>query len=102
MEFTSKNTASTGVVVAPAEVDVATSPAFERDIADAFVTGSGSVVVNFASTTFCDSSGLRVLVNAAKHAQALGRRFEVRNPPLMLRRMAEILGASALLHIGPP
>jgi hypothetical protein len=48
MEFTSKNTASTGVVVAPAEVDVATSPAFERDIADAFVTGSGSVVVNFA------------------------------------------------------
>ena len=46
-----------------------------------------------------DSSGLKVLVHAARRAKANGQRFEVRSPSRMLRRAVEIVGASALLGL---
>lgn len=87
------------VVVAPVELDFASAPEFERDVDAAFATGGDVVVADFATTTFCDSSGLKVLVHAATRASARGQRFEIRSPPRMLSRMAGILGASSLLGL---
>ena len=87
------------VVVAPVELDFASAPGFGRALEAAFATGAYRVVAEFGSTTFCDSSGLKVLVHAAQRAKAGEQWFEVRNPPRMLRRMAGILGATALLGL---
>lgn len=89
------------MVVAPAELDIASADAFGRDIAAAFHMGALSVVADLGGTTFCDSSGFKVLVNAAAHAKAHGRTMKIRNPSPMLRRMATILGASTLLGLPP-
>ena len=87
------------VVLAPAELDIATAAAFGRDIAAAYDAGAGTVAADLGGTTFCDSSGLKVLVNTALHAKANGLQFEIRNPSRLLCRMAAILGASELLGI---
>ena len=91
--------AASVVVVAPVELDFASAPSFHHGLDAAFATGGDVVVADFAGTTFCDSSGLKVLVQAATRAHARGQRFEVRDPPRMLCRMAGILGASALLGL---
>jgi anti-sigma B factor antagonist len=96
-----EDAAPPAVVVAPSELDIASAPAFARDIAAAFDAGAEAVVADFSGTTFCDSSALKVLVNAAKHADAHGLRFEICGPSRMLCRMAAVLGASALLGLPP-
>lgn len=87
------------VVVAPVELDYASAPQFRRDLDAAFATGAQLVVAEFGSTTFCDSSGLKVLVHAAKHARAHEQRLEIRHPSRMLLRMARIVGAASLLGL---
>ena len=90
------------LVVPPVEIDIATAGRLAQEIADAFADGAGDVHVDFARVTFCDSTGLRVLVDSAKHARALGRRFTIVDPTRRLLRLAEIIGASEMLGLPPP
>ena len=87
------------VVRAPEELDLASAPAFRSELDGALRSGADVVVADMGGTTFCDSSGLKVLVHAAQRAQASGQRFELRHPSRMLRRTADIVGASALLGL---
>ncbi len=90
------------IVVPPPELDLASAGELEREIANAYGAGAGKVTVDFAPVLFCDSSGLRVLVNAAKLARRRGVLFAVRNPTRQLLQMASIVGASAVLDLPPP
>lgn len=56
------------------------------------------VVADFAGVTFMDSSGLRVLVDAAMSATGVGKTFAIANPQVAIRRIIEISGLSDLLH----
>ena len=87
------------VVVAPVELDLASAPAFRTELDQALRSGAHVVVADMGSTTFCDSSGLKVLVHAALRAQANGQRLEIHRPSQMLRRTVAILGATALLGL---
>ena len=89
-------------VVPPVEIDVGSADGLAAAIADAYAAGARSVQLDFAQVLFCDSSGLRVLVNAAKLARALGREFVIVNPTRRLLRLADIVGASDLLQLPPP
>jgi anti-anti-sigma factor len=89
-------------VHAPQEIDVATADTFSRDLSQAFAAAPERVVVDFARTTFCDSTALRLLVNAARQAHASGCRLELVHPPRQLLVMAEILGVSDLLRLSAP
>jgi ABC-type transporter Mla MlaB component len=71
-----------------------TAATLGADIADALATGADPVEVDFAAVTFCDSTGLQVLVNGAKHARALDRGFFIKHPTESLLRLADLLGAS--------
>ena len=90
------------VVRAPKEVDIATADAFSRELSDALATGAARIAVDFAETTFCDSTALRLLVNAAKQAEGAGRRLVVVHPTRQLLLMADLLGASRLLGLAAP
>jgi anti-anti-sigma factor len=90
------------VVVPPAELDLASAGELEQEISDAYLAGAGKVTVDFARVLFCDSSGLRVLVNAAQLARRRGVLFAVGNPTRQLLQMASIVGASAVLDLPSP
>jgi anti-sigma B factor antagonist len=90
------------LVLPPAEIDFGSAAGFAADISQAFATGATTVEVDFAAVTFCDSTGLQVLIHAAKLARALGGTFLIANPTQSLLRLADILQASDLLGLPPP
>ncbi len=89
----------------PAELDIATADTFGAMLADALAEGPGRLEVDWTTVTFCDSSGMKVLIHAAKLARAVDCQLEVINPSRPLLRLADVLGASELLGLppaGPP
>lgn len=101
-DVTDTSSAYVVTVVPPAEIDLASADQFAAGIAGGFAAGDGPVHVDFSGVTFCDSTGLRILVAAAKQARKAGRQFLVLNPTRHLLIMAEVLGASELLLIPAP
>ena len=89
-------------IVPPAEIDVGSAFRLSTAISDAYAAGAELVTVDFADVRFCDSTGLRVLVEAAKLARSLGRRFAIAHPTARLLRLAEIVGASDVLGLPLP
>lgn len=91
---------ATGVVVrAPQEIDIATADAFSRALSDAFAAQPAEVVIDLSQTTFCDSTALRLLVNARRQAQGADCRLVLASPPRQLLLMADVLGVAALLGL---
>ena len=90
------------VLVPPVELDLNSVDAVGAQIEQAFASGASSVVLDFAQVQFCDSAGLRLLVNSVKRAETLGREFRVANPTTRLLRLAEFIGASRMLGLPRP
>ena len=88
------------VVPAPAELDLATAEDLRAALDVALASGVDVVVADLSGTTFCDSSGIKVLVHAALRAQRVGQRFELRGTSPSLRRTIDIVGATGLLGLG--
>lgn len=62
----------TSVVVAPAEMDIATVGELRATLLAAATAGYEVIVVDMTGTRMCDSSGLRVLTEAHRRAMAGG------------------------------
>lgn len=90
------------VVVPPVEIDYGSADRLATEIIEAFSSEPRAVAVDFSSVTFCDSTGLRVLINAARHARAGGVDFTIHHPTRQLLRMVDLLGAADLLNLPPP
>jgi anti-anti-sigma factor len=60
------------VVAAPAEIDVSNADLLRAAVLAAAAHGHGTFVVDMTRTTFCNSAGLGVLVQAHKRAVAGG------------------------------
>lgn len=90
------------VVVPPAEIDYGSADGLVADLTEAFSSGADAVAVDFSAVTFCDSTGLRVLIYAAKHARAAGVGFVIQQPTQRLLLLADLLGAADLLRLPPP
>jgi anti-sigma B factor antagonist len=76
------------VVTPPVEIDILHAGGFRAALADA---GSGHpvVVVDMSATVFCDSTGLRLLLQASDRAKARGGELRlVLSSPQMLRIFA--------------
>jgi anti-anti-sigma factor len=93
----STNSAAEIVVTAPGEVDIATAPELADRLAEACALHPARVVVDFAGSTFCDSSAVEVLLPAAAELRANGCLLEVRSPNRSLLRISDVLGLSTEL-----
>lgn len=88
------------VVHPPSEIDPLTAP--QLDAALAACDPAGDTRVAFGDVTFCDSSGLRVLVtHSLRHLDA-GGTFSLTDVLPAVRRVFEITGTVDTLGIGPP
>ncbi len=81
-------------LIASGEIDMVTAPTLAAAIAAGDYEG-----VDLAAITFLDVSGLRVLLNAARDARAVGRRFAVANPPPMVRRLLALTAIDQSLDV---
>ena len=78
------------------EIDAHSAPALAAAMAE--LPDVSQVVADFCEVTFMDSSGLRVLVDAAMSATNAGKSFAIANPQAAIRRVVEISGLSGHLH----
>jgi anti-anti-sigma factor len=80
------------VVVPTGELDLATAPALEGALGQAFLSGAARVVLDLRELEFIDSSGLRTLLTARRKAEEAGAQFSLVAGHRGLERTLEIAG----------
>jgi len=84
------------------ELDLATGPLLHQHIDD-LVTGNGQrhsvVFIDLAEVTFCDSSGLRALLQIVDRCHRLDTNLRLTNVPANIQRVFELTGTTRLLNI---
>ena len=61
--------------------------------------GTDRLALDLAGVAFLDSSGLRVLIDAHRRAEAAGRRLVIVNPSAVVQRLFEISGLTGYLVV---
>jgi len=88
------------VVTVPAEVDVGNAHRLGEDLQAALSSGVTTVVADMTATAFCDSGGIRALVQAAKQSAASGAELRV-VPSARVLRVMTVMGLDGWLKIYP-
>ena len=83
------------------ELDVATAPALDRALSLAFAADPSSMVVDLSRLSFLDSTGIRVLVTAAKQAETDGCSIVFMAPTEQVLRVLRLTGVDRLIQIEP-
>lgn len=87
-------------VVAPAEVDIASSNTLREDIEEA-VRATGWVIVDLSVVEFIDSTGLSALLAGHQLAEQYGGKLAVVAPNERTSRLFEITQLDQLLEVYP-
>lgn len=83
------------------ELDVATAPALESAVCSAFAADPTSMVIDLSRLSFLDSTGIRVLVTAARQAETDGCPIVVMAPTAQVMRVLRLTGVDRLIQIEP-
>lgn len=83
------------------EVDISSTPELAEYLSTVCAERPPGLTVDFTEVTFVDSSGVRVLVHAAREAVAAGIDFRLVCPPgnIPVRRVIDILQLNTVLKI---
>ena len=90
LEMASRGGAS--VIRVFGELDLATSPALEQELARVGGEEPPLIVVDLAELEFMDSTGLSVLVRAHQRAEETGQRFGLINSSQQVQRLLTLTG----------
>lgn len=94
--------ATPAVVVLPDEIDVTNSKAAFGLLAAALAPGVPVVIADLTATSFCDTSGVRALLQAHEQAGMRGTQLRLAIPPGgSVRRMLELTGIGRVLNVYP-
>jgi len=84
-------------VILSGDLDVFSVPRL-RSVFGEFI-GSFDVVIDLSGVDFCDSSTLRVFVDAQRRSAAAGRTLELTRPSESVRNLFEVSGLSGVLRV---
>jgi len=87
------------VVAVGGELDMATAPALGRALSDAIRGADTRVVVDLSGVTFVDSTGLAVLLNAARRATRAGLSLRVACPSGAARHAIAVARLDETLNV---
>jgi anti-sigma B factor antagonist len=88
------------IVVLPAEIDVTNAAQVLAKLAAALVPGVSLVIADMTCTVFCDTSGVRALVDAYDRAITDDIGFRLAIPPEgSVRRVLELTGIIRMLPV---
>lgn len=85
------------VVLLAGDIDLFSVPRLRAVLADA--VGRTDLVLDLHEVEFCDSSALRVFVDAQRGQAAAGRTLEIRSPSLPVRDLFEVSGLRGVLRV---
>jgi anti-anti-sigma factor len=84
------------VVTTPDEIDVGNAADFRAALLAAAGFGRPAIVVDMAGTEFCDSTGLNVLVRAARQAEQAGTEIRLVVRGTALQRILAVTGVASM------
>ena len=87
------------IVTLPGEIDMANADDIGKQLAAPFPSGVGVVIADMTATTFCDSLGIGMLVNACRQAVADGGELRLLLPCPGVLKVMDVLGVDAVLPI---
>jgi anti-sigma B factor antagonist len=91
------------VISVSGDVDLATAPSVEREMAELMAeVGVEEVVIDLSRVGFLDSAGVRVLVLAKRAAAARDLPLRVQSPSSQCRRILEVAGLTELFGLDDP
>ncbi|MEO3812265.1 STAS domain-containing protein [Sphaerisporangium sp. B11E5] len=74
------------------EIDIFTSAAFRRQLMTTLHCGTSLLVIDLSEVSFCDASGLAVLVGIQHRARAMGISVALTAPRPFMRRLLRLTG----------
>jgi anti-sigma B factor antagonist len=93
------STPSSTVIVLHGELDVATAPMLAETFDEVCLTNPRGLVLDLAKVSFCDSSGIAVLVRTAERCEKTGTSFELVGVSATILRTFELVGVSEILGL---
>ena len=84
------------VLHASGEIDASAKSLFVERLDDATEATDGDVVVDLSDVSFCDSTGIAVLLHARQQLAAAGRKLLIARPSPSVTRVLEVAGVDAL------
>lgn len=85
------------VVSGPAEIDIANAGQLRAALLAATAQGHATIVVDLTETSFCDTSGLQVLVLAHRRAAAEGGELRLVVRSATLQRLFSLTGVDHVI-----
>jgi len=89
------------VVALPTEIDMANADRVGQQLGSAFAPGVRTVIADMTATTFCDSSGIGMLVRARKQAAANRTQLRLVVPSTAVVQTLTLVRMDHLLPIYP-
>jgi anti-anti-sigma factor len=87
------------VIALTGELDLASSPALEEELAKVFTSDAQTVVIDLRQLDFMDSTGLSILVRAHHSAIADQRRLALVKGPPQVQRLLTLTGVTDRLSL---
>jgi anti-sigma B factor antagonist len=89
------------VVAVAGELDMATAPQLQHEVAVLLEAGQTRLVFDLANVSFCDSTGLSVFVRARNRSETAGGEVRLAAPQRSVRRILEVSGLVEVLRTYP-
>jgi anti-sigma B factor antagonist len=86
-------------VVAAGEIDIVTAPRLGQALDEALAAAGRSVVLDFHGVTFCDSSGMHILLRAAHQADRAHQDLRLTGVADDIARAFRLVGIAAELGL---
>ncbi len=81
------------------EVDVSNADELRAPLDTALDSSAASIEIDIAQVSYIDSTGIGVLVGAARRAAEQGREFALLHPQANVERVLTLLGVIEELHV---
>ena len=94
-----RNQNRTALVVVSGELDVASGPTLEQELATTGASDAQLLILDLRDLEFIDSTGLSILIKAHQQAEASGRRFAVVRGRSQVQRLLGLTGLEERLTL---
>jgi len=81
------------------EIDAAETPEIEKQVLAEHMVDDEQVWLDLSAVTFCDSSGLGMMLRLHQAVEADGAAFALYDPSPQVRQLLELTGASDTLKV---
>ena len=87
------------IVTISGEIDIARAPALREQLIGLLRPGASRLVIDLSGVTFCDASGLAVLVGVARRAGLLGGVLRLAAPTPLVSTVLRLTGLDSRFEI---